>query len=215
MIYEYIYHHYFGGVTFWPLVAIMAVFVVLCVIITMKLEADAMFGIIAGGAAGFLCPALMLICEKSEQISSHRSEAFTVCRIAEIILLLLGVIGGGNPLLAILAALGNYSACFFAGLTCLTFSRSIGTLIFILLVLCLVLFACSWPLAGQSAAGSENSGNGEGTIYRIEYEDEEKVVVKSEYGETFTYYKLADTWLSSTGECEAPPGFEYFSKTKF
>ncbi|MBR2740411.1 MAG: hypothetical protein IKD87_07050 [Oscillospiraceae bacterium] len=157
MIYEFIYHNYLAGVTFWPLFAITAVFVVLLVVFAAKQEGDAAFSIIAGGAAGYLSPAVMLICEKSEQINSHRGEAFTVCLIAEIILLLLGVIGSNKPFLSIFTAFGNYSACFFAGLTCLTFSRFIGTFVFIILVICLVIFSFT-ASAGGTEETSESSG---------------------------------------------------------
>lgn len=157
MIYEFIYHNYLAGVTFWPLFAITAVFVVLLVVFAAKQEGDAAFSIITGGAAGYLSPAVMLICEKSEQINSHRGEAFTVCLIAEIILLLLGVIGSNKPFLSIFTAFGNYSVCFFAGLTCLTFSRFIGTFVFIILVICLVIFSFTAP-AGGAEETRESSG---------------------------------------------------------
>ena len=136
---------------------------------------------------------------------------FGTAALAETILLIISLIleftyGG---LLGIIRGLLEYAVGFALFSSALTFPlitdnffAGIG-----------IIIAVAWVgILMFSKSGAVTSSK-KGTIYTPVYEDSEKAVFKSEYGETFTYNKYTHTWQDTLGSiCNTPEGLESISK---
>ncbi len=139
---------------------------------------------------------------------------FGAAALLETVLLIIGLIlelvSGG--LLGIVRGLLEYAVGFALFSSLLTFPlvtdnffAGFGIIIAVGWVAILI-FSKSGPVIGEE----------KGTIYTPVYEDSEKAVFHSEYGETFTFYKQAQVWTDTLGAtCDAPKGLEDMSKYLF
>ncbi|MBQ1877932.1 MAG: hypothetical protein II161_03855, partial [Erysipelotrichaceae bacterium] len=139
---------------------------------------------------------------------------FGTAALLETVLLVIGLIrelvSGG--LLGIIRGLLEYAVSFALFSSLLTFPlvtdnffAGFGIIIAVGWVAILV-FSKSGPVIDEE----------KGTIYTPVYEDSEKAVFQSEYGETFTFYKQAQVWTDTLGAtCDAPKGLEDMSKYLF
>lgn len=136
---------------------------------------------------------------------------FGTAALLETILLVSGLVlelvSGG--LLGIVRGLLEYAVGFALFSSLLTFPlvtdnffAGFGIIIAVGWVGILV-FSKSGPVIGEE----------KGTIYTPVHEDSEKVIFKSEYAETYTFYKHTQVWTNTLGAiCDPPEGLENISK---
>ena len=149
---------------------------------------------------------------------------FGIAGLSETVLLVIGIIlelvFGGR--IGLLRGLLEYAVSFALFSSLLTFP-SITRYFFAAVGLIIVVAAAVvWLMnmfSSDSGSGVNSRGNSEGEkpysndLYYIVENDYNHMTVKSEYGDTYTYYKLSDTWITPFGISEVPRELEDFSKT--
>lgn len=149
---------------------------------------------------------------------------FGIAGLSETVLLVIGIIlelvfGGRIGLLRGLLEYAVSFALFSSLLTFPSITRYFFTAVGLIIV---VAGAVVWLMnmfSSDSRSGGKPGGNSEGEkpysneLYYIVENDYDHMTVKSEYGYTYTYYKLPGTWITPLGISEVPRELEDFSKT--
>ncbi len=149
---------------------------------------------------------------------------FGIAGLSETILLVIGfileaVFGGRFGLLRGFLEYAVSFALFSSMLTFPSITRYFFAAVGLSVVVAAAVVLLMNVFSSDSGSGVYSGGNSEGEKpysndrYYIVENDYNHMTVKSEYGDTYTYYKLSDTWVTPLGISEVPRELEDFSKT--